>query len=110
VLVVDGQEEIARIGKLFIHQGKDQKDNLFVVVRWFVPEREKDKKTNWDVLSERKVDARRRKYPQVYSFLSIRRKCQVEHLCNSGCHVDQGRVTKIIHAPPETFLVNPWMS
>ena len=110
MLVVDDQEEIARISKLFVHRGKDERDNLFVVVRWFVSGKEKDKKTGWDVLSERKVDHNRRKYPQVYSFLSIKRKCQVEHCCNSGCHVEKGQVTKMIHAAHETFLVNPWMS
>ena len=109
VLAVDGKQEIDRIAKLFVHRGKNQKDNLFVVVRWFVP-KEKDRKTGWEVLAERKVDHQRRKYPQVYSFLSIRRKCQVEHFCNSGCCVEKGQVTKIMHASHETFLVNPWMS
>ena len=106
---MDDKQEIARIAKLFVHRGKNQKDNLFVVVRWFVP-KEKDKKTGWEVVSERKVNHHRRKYPQVYSFLSIRRKCQVEHFCSSGCYVKKGHVPKMIHAPHETFLVKPWMS
>jgi len=109
VLVVGGLEEYARIQTMFVHRGKDTLERLFVLVRWYVAT-SRDTKTTWDVLTERKVDAHRNKYAQVFSFLSVKRKASVEHMCREGCHVEQGRCTKFTHTTHDQFLVNPWMS
>ena len=110
LLAVGGQEEIARISHIFIHKGKDDVERLFVAVRWFVP-RGKDSKTGWVILKESKADANRAKYDQIFSFMSIKRKIAVEHLCTGECHVNQGqKKTAWVHSATESFLVNPWMS
>jgi len=101
--------EIARISQIFVHEAKNQEDHLFVVVRWFVPSNAPDPKTKWQVLTERKVDSKRQKYDQVFSFRAIIRRAPVEHLCTAECAVERGGTTRMRHSKHEAFLLNPFM-
>jgi len=109
VLSLEGVEEFARISQLFIHRGKDGEDRLFLIVRWFVPSLI-DSVTTWQVLCERRADSKRKKYDQVFSFLSVLRKASVEHQCTANCEVKRDPVTRIHHCEKEIFLINPYMS